>query len=396
LCSTEKDAVSQPHRTANHLIIGGGLAGSMAAIRLAAAGREVTLLERERTPHHKVCGEFLSREAVEYLAQAGVNPLALGAQAIRFMRLTSKQRVVEASLPFTALSLSRCVLDEAMLTRAAQAGCTVERGAFVESLISHDGLWQAQLRSGESWHTPTVFLASGKHDLRGLERKPGPQGDLVGFKLHLHLAPLETQALREFIELFLFRGGYGGLSLVEGDVANLCLVVRRTALRKQGGWPELLRAIEDQNPLIARRLRGASPLWERPLAVSPIPYGYLAGRPFGLWCLGDQAAVIPSFTGDGMSIALHSASLAAQMCVAGESADQYHQALHAHLRRGMGLATALSRAMITSAGRTLAPIALSVFPGATGWIAKATRIPQTALQRTRASVEGPHKTALPS
>ena len=48
-------------KTADHLVIGGGLAGSMVALRLAAAGREVTLLERERTAHHKVCGEFLSR-----------------------------------------------------------------------------------------------------------------------------------------------------------------------------------------------------------------------------------------------------------------------------------------------------------------------------------------------
>ena len=39
----------------DHLVIGGGLAGSMAALLLASAGREVTLLERERTPHHKVC-----------------------------------------------------------------------------------------------------------------------------------------------------------------------------------------------------------------------------------------------------------------------------------------------------------------------------------------------------
>jgi len=33
--------------------------------------------------------------------------------------------------------------------------------------------------------------------------------------------------LRDFVELFLFPSGYGGLSLVERDVANLCLVVRQ-------------------------------------------------------------------------------------------------------------------------------------------------------------------------
>lgn len=380
-------------RSTAHLVIGGGLAGSMVALRLAAAGREVTLLERERTSHHKVCGEFLSREAVQYLEQAGINPIALGAATIRFVRLSAKRRVVETALPFTALSLSRCILDEALLTRAAQHGCKVERGAFVESLAAIDGHWRAQLRGEETWSAPAVFLANGKHDLRGFERAAGKHGDLVGFKVHWRLAAPQTEALRSFMELYLFPGGYGGLSLVENEVANFCLVVRRSALRNLGGWPELLAAIQDENPLVAQRLEDATALWERPLAVSSIPYGYLAGRPSGLWSVGDQAAVIPSFTGDGMSIALHSANLAAQMYMAGESADRYHRTLHTHLSRGMGMATALSRAMVSGIGRTLAPIGLSVLPGALNWIAGATRIPEKALHETRAFADKQRRSA---
>jgi flavin-dependent dehydrogenase len=356
----------------------------MAGLRLAAAGRDVTLLERERTAHHKVCGEFLSREAVALLTQAGVNPRDLGAEEIRCVRLASRRHGGEATLPVTALSLSRCVLDEALLARAAQQGCQVERGAFVESLETRDGLWHAHLRGGESWSTPAVFLANGKHDLRGHERDPGPQGDLIGFKLHWRLTPQQTEELRGFIELYLFSGGYGGLSLVENGVANLCLVIRRPALRKIGGWPELLAAIQNEIPHIAQRLQGATALWERPLAVSSIPYGHLAELPSCLWRVGDQAAVIPSFTGDGMSIALHSANLAVQMYLTGASADRYHKALYAHLSRSMRLATALSRAMVTGAGRTLAPIGLSIFPGALKWIARSTRIPEKALREAGA------------
>jgi hypothetical protein len=33
------------------------------------------------------------------------------------------------------------------------------------------------------------------------------------------------------------------------------------------------------------------------------PYGYVQNRSIGLWCIGDQAAVIPSFSGDGIAIA---------------------------------------------------------------------------------------------
>jgi flavin-dependent dehydrogenase len=351
----------------------------MLAIRLAAAARSVTLLERERAAHHKVCGEFLSPEAVEYLRQVGVEPLTLGAATIRHLRLSSKQSIAEADLPFTALSLSRYVLDERMLARAAASGCNVERGAFVESLTIQDETAIAELRGGSSVCAHTAFLANGKHDLRGWDRSPAKQTDLIGFKMHWQLAPAQTNELRNFIEIFLFPCGYGGLSLVERDVANLCLVVRRSTLPRGTGWATLLATILDENRHLRLLLQDARALWERPLAISPTPYGYLASRPGGLWCIGDQAAVIPSFTGDGMSIALHSASLAAQMYLAGESAAHYHRTLSAQLSRGMSLATLLSSAMVTASGNRLMPLALSAFPDAMRWIAAATRIPEQAL-----------------
>jgi flavin-dependent dehydrogenase len=366
-------------QTADNLVIGGGLAGSMVAIRLAAAGRQVTLLEKETTTHHKVCGEFLSPEAVEYLNQVGINPLNLGAATIRSVRLSSKQRVVETSLPFTALSLSRFTLDEALLSCAEERGCKVQRGSFVEQLNIEDDLWSARIRGGESVCAHSVFLANGKHDLRGWERAHTGQGDLVAFKLHWQLDPAQTEKLRDFIELFLFPRGYGGLSLVERDIANLCLVVRQVELRRIGGWQKLLASVLDENRHLKQRLHGAKALWDRPLAISSIPYGHLAGQPSGLWCVGDQAAVIPSFTGDGMSIALHSAALASEMYLNGDSAEQYNHRLHAQLSRGMGLATLLSRSMVTKAGRSLSLFGLSVFPNAMRWIAASTRIPKQTI-----------------
>lgn len=371
--------MSVARQTIDHLVIGGGLAGSMVAMRLAAAGRDVTLLEKERTAHHKVCGEFLSSEAVDYLSLAGVNPFDLGAATIRSIRLCSKQRVVEAALPFTALSLSRRALDAAMIARAAESGCNVRLGVLVDRVEMHGDLWQAQLRNGELLCARTVFLANGKHDLRGWDRGRGVQGNLIGFKLHWQLAQAQTEALRDSMEMFLFPGGYGGLSLVEGDVANLCLVVRRSALRRIGGWTELLAALIDDNRILRQRLQGAKALWERPLAISSIPYGYLVGSGSSLWRVGDQAAVIPSFTGDGMSIALHSGVLAAKMYLAGAGAEQYHRRLHTELSRGISLATLISRAMVTGAGRALMPLCLSLYPSAMRWIAASTRIPEQAL-----------------
>src|SRR5579859_2992821 len=133
--SRTKEAAAMTTRDfVENLVIGGGLAGSMVAMRLAAAGREVVLIEKEREPHHKVCGEFLSGEAIHYLRQAGIEPVDLGAHPIQRVRLHSGARNVAARLPFTALSLSRRILDESLLVKAQEAGCAVSRGASVERL----------------------------------------------------------------------------------------------------------------------------------------------------------------------------------------------------------------------------------------------------------------------
>jgi flavin-dependent dehydrogenase len=363
------------------LILGGGPAGSMAGLLFARSGRTTTVIEKEKSAHHKVCGEFLSPEAVSYLANAGINATSLGAVPIHILRLSAGERTVETKLPFTALSLSRHILDEALLLRAAEEGCTVCRGLVVDKLTRDAGAWTARLVNGEEISAPTAFLATGKHDLRGWPRSQGLQSNLVGFKLHWRLAPAQIAELRDAMELYLFPGGYGGLSLVENEVANLCLVIRKPVLRKLGGWPALLAGLLAGNRRMRHLLHQAHPLWDRPLAVASIPYGHLGSlyATRGLWPLGDQAAVIPSFTGDGMSIALHSAALAAATYLAGASPADYEHALALQLRRGMRLATALSIVSIQTLPRVAAPFALSLFPHMMSWIANATRIPSSAL-----------------
>ncbi|HEX8811433.1 MAG TPA: electron transfer flavoprotein, partial [Terracidiphilus sp.] len=99
---------------------------------------------------------------------------------------------------------------------------------------------------------------------------------------------------------------------------------------------------------------------------------------------GDQAAVIPSFTGDGMAIAMHSGALAAEMYLAGRSADEYQRRLAGQLQPGMRLACTVSGAMVNPAAQWMMrgslPWLASVLPGAMRWIAAATRIPTRALR----------------
>jgi len=361
------------------LIVGGGLAGAAAAIQLARAGREVVLLERSNGPHHKVCGEFLSAEALGYLAALGADVAALGAVPIRAVRLAG----VERPLPFSAMSLMRCRLDEELLRLAGAAGATVLRGRSVQSLARVGEGWRARLDDAAEVTAEAAMLATGKHDLHGHARTQGRQPGLVGLKMYFQLASVQTHALAGRVELIVYRGGYAGLQPVEGGAANLCCLIDSVELRRLGGWGGLLAAMQEQSPDLRERLTGATLLLEKPLAIAPIPYGYMRGAKAiepGLWALGDQAAVIPSFTGDGMSIALHSGCLAAAMYLEGATAEQFQQRLHAELRRQVALATVVSRGLVNPVMQPMFTAAVRVFPSLLGMVARQTRIAPLVLQ----------------
>ena len=166
------------------------------------------------------------------------------------------------------------------------------------------------LTGGEIRRAKAVFLATGKHDLGGYRRPPGKQNDLIAFKMYFRISPAQQQALRGWVDLIIFPGGYAGMQLTEDGDANLCLLVNRKTLqnrrneldcasRENAGFfrspcpsPRGCRGRCSRSPLRFHRFH--MDCWS---IISPPD----------VWRLGDQSAVIPSFSGDGMSIALHSA-----------------------------------------------------------------------------------------
>jgi flavin-dependent dehydrogenase len=374
--------------TADIAILGGGLAGSAAAILLARAGRDVLLIERESAPQHKVCGEFLSQEALTYLNLLGLDAAALtalGAVPIRSVRLAHGTGVSHAQLPFAARSLTRRILDAALLQLAEASGARVLRSTRALSLDPIPTGWSILLEDSTATKgtltAATALLATGKHDLSKRPRPKGKQPNLVAFKMYFRLTPQQAAALESHVELILFRGGYAGLQPVEDGVANLCCLVDRAALQRIGGrWPDLLRIMQHDCALLRERLDHATPLLDKPLAIASIPYGYV--RPTatdGLWSLGDQAAVIPSFTGDGMSIALHSGTLAAAMLLRGQTPAAFQHQLHSELSTQVALATNLSRGLLWQPTRTLFTAAATLWPTLITTAARSTRISPTAL-----------------
>jgi menaquinone-9 beta-reductase len=263
----------------------------------------------------------------------------------------------------------------------------VRLGARVQSLKAESTEWRARLSAGETLSGRDAFLATGKHDLRGWPRLAGTQRDLIGFKMHLTLSPAQSAQLAGHVELSLFRGGYAGLEPIEGGLANLCLLVRSSRYAALGQqWEALLEGMCADSALLAARLNGARPCWDRPLAISSIPYGYvrrpgLRGIGDGLWRLGDQAAVIPSFAGDGMSIALHSARLAARYYVSGASVGAYQRRMARDVGTAVRCATLLSQASVHGLGRAVIGWGASRLPNIMSSVAALTRVPSGALRR---------------
>jgi flavin-dependent dehydrogenase len=362
------------------LILGGGVAGCAVSIALARKGRSVTLIEREPTPRHKVCGEFLSGEALEDLQVLGIDVASLGAVPLNYVRLAAARRAAQAPLPFPAASLTRRTLDTALIAEAVAAGVSVERGRSVQSLsCSTANVWQATLDDGTIREAPTVFLATGKHDLRGHSRPKDPH-QWVAFKMYYRLSAAQTADLAEASELTLYSGGYGGIQPVEDGITNFCCVVQRRYFARAGlRWEGLLAKMQQDCPHLAMRLDGAEPLLDKPLTITHIPYGYIRrATEAGLYCIGDQAAVIPSFTGDGVSIALHTARRAAAAYLAGEPASIFQPKLRSAMLPQMRLAEFAADGLNNAFARAVLPFCLRVWPGAMRVTATLTRVTHPA------------------
>ena len=360
------------------LVAGGGLAGAAAAVVLARAGRTVTLVERNAGPTDKICGEFLSAEAAGTLSALGMDVALLGGAAIKHVRLVRGAKVVTTALPFAGVGVSRRVLDEALLRHAADCGVEVRRGQTVRGVMPGDGDVTLEVEKGGTLRGGSLLLATGKHELRGWRREEGPGNGLVGFKMYFRLAPAAHAALAGHVELVMFRDGYAGLQLVEGERANLCLLVNKTRLAACGGWDGLLAWLCETSPHLAARLADAAQLLPAPLSIARVPYGFVhrAAGPANVYRLGDQAGVIQSFTGDGMAIALHSATLAAGAVLRGDSAAAYHLRLARDVTGQIRRAGALYRIANTPAVQPALLGLARLWPAGLALAARLTRVPE--------------------
>ncbi len=319
------------------LIVGGGPAGAAAAITLAREGEQPLLIERSRETGDAICGGFLSWRTLETLAKLGVEADALNPAPTTRVRLFAKERTAEAPLPRPARSVSRRTLDTVLIAAAQAAGAAIERGVTVRAIEE-----TVRLDDGAELHPAALFLASGKHDIRGLARPAEARGNdpTLGLRVRIAAAPGLTRLVGDSIELHLFDRGYVGIALQEDGSGNVCMAVHRSRLNEAGDPERLLSALGAECPALGERLgyrAGSEPID----AIANVPYGWRVreGRA-GLFRLGDQSGVIPSLAGEGMGIALASGVAAAEAFARGgaEAAADWQVRFAHDIARPIGVA----------------------------------------------------------
>ncbi|MGH9509499.1 MAG: NAD(P)/FAD-dependent oxidoreductase, partial [Terriglobales bacterium] len=233
-------------------VIGGGPAGSSAAITAARAGARVLLAERGRLPRHKVCGEFISPEAVGQLeVLLGGAHLVGDAMRISRARIFIDEQVREAPVHPPAFSITRYDLDAA-LWLAAEAVGVEARQQFGIAAIHGSGPFTLATSDGEM-KTRAVIDASGRWSNLLPQRESqsvATSERWIGLKRHYVEAAAPTS-----VDLYFFEGGYCGVQAIGKDAINVCALVHADSARN-------LQQLFPKHRALWRRSREWEPLTE--------------------------------------------------------------------------------------------------------------------------------------
>ncbi|MBX7174140.1 MAG: tryptophan 7-halogenase [Pyrinomonadaceae bacterium] len=321
------------------LIVGAGPAGTSAAIRLANKGFAVTLIEREKFPRHKLCGEFISPECFAHFKELGVLDQMFAQNGERIAETIfydpNGNSVNVPSKWFseneTALGLSRAEMDFQLLEQAKKVGVEVlEETQVVGLLIENEEVRGVKTKQDEFVADLTID-ATGRASVltnKIKNQKSKIKNQLVGFKAHLKNIEMEKGRC----EIYFFRGGYGGLNYVENGTGNHCFLIKSEIVKEYSGNVEqILHEVIFQNQRAKETLQNAEPLFDW-LAVSIDGFGVKNLNPApNLLAIGDAGAFIDPFTGSGMLMAMESGAVLADAIESNNSAQiitKNYQYLH--------------------------------------------------------------------
>lgn len=311
------------NRSADVVIIGGGPAGSAAALALARRGYEVALVDRAVFPREKLCGDYIHPLGAAALDHLGLfEEIRPYAQTLRGMLVVSPAgREVFARFPTgRGLSVSRAIVDDTLLRAAQRAGVMVEMGRAARQVIRHGDRWRILTDDG-AWDARVLVGADGLRSIvaRGAGLRTGPprQGR---YAIGLYIRGLATY--KGFGEMHLARDAYCGVSAFPDGRANVTMVVNKAVLRtwrarlsggfdQQGLGQHRLDLMLARFPRLGPRIRAGAQVHGM-RAIGPLaPTAGPVVRD-GVVLVGDAAAFTDPLTGQGVSLALTGALVAAE------------------------------------------------------------------------------------
>ncbi len=292
------------------LIVGGGLAGLVAAIHLSKAGLAVTLIEKTVYPRHKVCGEYVSNEILAYLQDLDVDIFQLNPTQITKLQFSNRRgKMVTATLPLGGFGISRYALDEFLYQKALKNGCTILKET-VTNLVFVEGTFNV-ITDHQSLSTPIVMGAYGKrsnidHVLkRDFMSKPSPW---LAVKAHY-----TGEFPNDMVGLHNFQGGYCGISKVENNSINICYLADYKTFKKYKNITEYQQQVLYKNKHLKEVFEKCTLQFEKPLTISQISFDQKSTVENHILMIGDTAGLIHPLCGNGMAMAIDSAKIASEL-----------------------------------------------------------------------------------
>ena len=292
------------------IIIGGGLAGLTAAIHLSKENIKVLLIEKNKYPQHKVCGEYISNEVLPYLKKLGFDPFDHGAKKITNLTIsTTTNRTISAELPLGGFGISRYCIDEALAIKAKSYGTEIIHDTVTDIQYSND---EFVIKTNTNNYKSTLTIgAFGKRS--NLDKKLSrafinQSSPYLGVKAHYQGEFPDDQ-----VSLHNFRGGYCGLSKVENGLINVCYITDYKSFKKYKNIEEFQNKVISQNKFLNDAFRNFKITFDNPLTISQVSFASKKPIENHMLMCGDSAGMIHPLAGNGMSMAIRSGQMASQL-----------------------------------------------------------------------------------
>jgi len=293
------------------IIIGGGLAGLCNAIHLSKFGKKVLLIEKNEYPKHKVCGEYISNEALPYLKFLEIHPFDFGAVKIENFQLsTTKNKLISVKLPLGGFGISRYQFDFILSEKAKENGVIILQDSVLNVDFNND-VFTVETKKNKSFNSKICIGAFGKRSLldvkmeRDFIQKKSPY---LGVKIHV-----KGNFPEDLVALHNFKGGYCGVSKVENNVINLCYITNFSAFKRFKNIDDFQEKVVFENKFLKEMFQSSIPIWEQPLSISQISFETKKPVENHIIMCGDAAGMIHPLCGNGMSMAIQSAQIASKL-----------------------------------------------------------------------------------